>query len=216
MSSLTLWWKILVCERNFVFESYGFGEIFERQPNAFFLPRPEVGSGWERRPGLLAACNLLTDPSHIFNILSHSQQWPSYSYFSCSGLIFKDNRATGFGVNWDSRGLDLVTWLRLVSPNIASRSFSILLPCPPDIWPWHRYLGQLIEAWQALHGLSLHLLAACPTLWPVAAIFGRPGLDEARPGADTHLVCGCWAALWPPSLLEIWEWSSVMIAVTDA
>ena len=41
MSSLTL--LILVCERNFVFGSYGFCEIFERQPNAFFLPRPEVG-----------------------------------------------------------------------------------------------------------------------------------------------------------------------------
>ena len=59
-------------KENFVFESYGFGEIFERQPNAFFLPRPEVESGRRDAQGWSRLVTFSQIPSHIFKPLAFS------------------------------------------------------------------------------------------------------------------------------------------------
>ena len=113
--NIVLWKKLCVLW------SYGFREIFE-QPSAFFLPRPEVGSGWDCRPGLLLASSLLTD-SLIHSVMLKHLKFLSDHYVQISlsfriNYNFQKQTATGFGVNWDSRGPDLVTWLRLVKIQI--------------------------------------------------------------------------------------------------
>ena len=91
--------------------------------------------------------------------------------------------ASGFGSNWDSRGLDLVTWLRHWrspgQPKYGKQSFSNMLPSPPSTSSYLTLISifglALIEAWQALHGLSLHLLAAVRHFDPWKQYLVEPG-----------------------------------------
>ena len=106
--------------------------------------------------------------------------------------------ATGFGSNWDSRGLDLVTWLRHWrspgQPKYGKQSFSNMLPSPPPpqaIWPSCRYLG-----WPWLRPDKPYM--GYPyTFWLLPDTLTRGSniwLSQAGPakamGTHVHLVCG--------------------------
>ena len=64
-------------------EVMDFVKYLNGSPNAFFLPRPQVG--WERRPGLLAACKPLTHSqihSDIFKPLKFSKVTITHIFIS--------------------------------------------------------------------------------------------------------------------------------------